>query len=76
MPVFVSSILLGVWGLNIITRMIAPHFPGLNLKGKYFALQLVLMTNKLQPILGNVIITNVQMPCSYPLTTMLYKNGK
>lgn len=75
LPVFFTSILLGVWGLNMITRMLGPKFPDLSLRRKYLALQLVLMANKLQPLIGMIVVSNVEIPCSYPLTTALYKHG-
>lgn len=75
-PIFFTSILFGVWGLNIITRMVAPKYPELNLRGKYFALQLVLMANKLQPIIGTIVVVNTNFDCVYPLTTSLYKHGE
>lgn len=74
-PVFVTSILLGVWGLNIVTRMLNPSFPDMNLRGKYLALQLVLMANKLQPIISTLIVANVDFHCTFPLTAALYRQG-
>lgn len=76
LPVFFTSILFGVWGLNIITRMIGPKYPNLCLRPKYLALQLVLMANKLQPLIGMIIVANVDIECQHPLTTSLYKHGE
>ena len=76
MPVFFTSILFGVWGLNIITRMLGPKFPELGLRRKYLALQLVLMANKLQPLIGMIVVAHVDFNCQYPLTTALYKHGE
>lgn len=75
-PVFFTSILFGVWGLNIITRMLGPKFPDFALRWKYLALQLVLMANKLQPLVGMVVVANVDFECHYPLTTAVYKHGE
>ncbi|XP_055692219.1 organic solute transporter alpha-like protein [Lutzomyia longipalpis] len=74
LPFIITSILLVIWGLNIIVRMMAPNYPQLRLRPKYFALQFVLMMTKIQPGIGNVIVANIDFPCWYPLTPALYKN--
>lgn len=76
LPVFVTSILFGVWGLNLITRMLGPKFPDYSMRRKYVAVQLVLMANKLQALIGMVIVGNVDFECEYPLTTAVYKHGE
>lgn len=35
-PFMVTSILIGVWGLNVAVRMIAPYFPEQNLLVSFF----------------------------------------
>ncbi|XP_059622913.1 organic solute transporter alpha-like protein [Phlebotomus argentipes] len=74
LPFIITSIILCIWGLNIIVRMMAPCFPDLHLRAKYFALQFVLMMTKIQPGIGNAIVANIEFPCWYPLTPALYKN--
>ncbi|GAB0090720.1 Organic solute transporter alpha-like protein [Sergentomyia squamirostris] len=74
LPFIITSILLCIWGLNVIVRMMAPCFPELRIRPKYFALQFVLMMTKIQPAIGSVIVANMDFPCWYPLTPSLYKN--
>ncbi|XP_063696761.1 organic solute transporter alpha-like protein [Culicoides brevitarsis] len=54
-PFIVGPILLGVWGLNIMLRMFDEAAPDYKLKGKYFALQLVLIFCKLLPAVEKVL---------------------
>uniref|UniRef100_A0A1B0GNS8 Uncharacterized protein n=1 Tax=Phlebotomus papatasi TaxID=29031 RepID=A0A1B0GNS8_PHLPP len=58
----------------MIVRMMSPNFPDLRIRPKYFALQFVLMMTKIQPGIGNAIVSSIAFPCWYPLTPSLYKN--
>uniref|UniRef100_A0A1B0CWW3 Putative organic solute transporter alpha-like protein n=1 Tax=Lutzomyia longipalpis TaxID=7200 RepID=A0A1B0CWW3_LUTLO len=73
-PFVLISLLSCIWGLNMITRMIAPHFPYYKLVQKYFCVQFVLLMCKIQPTIADMVVSNVNFPCHYPLTPHVYKN--
>ncbi|XP_049530327.1 organic solute transporter alpha-like protein [Anopheles darlingi] len=74
-PLIVASILLGVWGLNILVRMIAPLYSDLKLMGKYFVLQAVLILCRIQPLIIAAIVSGAALDCSFPMTQQVQKNA-
>ncbi|XP_052865002.1 organic solute transporter alpha-like protein [Anopheles cruzii] len=74
-PWIVTSILLGVWGLNILVRMISPLYSDLKLMGKYFVLQAVLILCRIQPLVITAIVSSSVADCSFPLTLQVQKNA-
>ncbi|XP_055643180.1 organic solute transporter alpha-like protein [Toxorhynchites rutilus septentrionalis] len=74
-PFIVISIILGVWGLNIIVRMIAPMQEELKVMAKYVALQPVLILCKVQPLVIMVIVTYVTPKCEFPMVLQVQKNA-
>ncbi|XP_038119420.1 organic solute transporter alpha-like protein [Culex quinquefasciatus] len=74
-PFIAGSILLGVWGLNILVRMIAPLYEEFKIMGKYVVLQAVLILCKIQPVVIMVIVTYVTPRCDFPLVLQVQKNA-
>lgn len=74
-PFMVSSILIGLWGLNILVRLIQPQAKNHNLMLKYLSLQLVLVFCKLQPAILEGLFHLVVFPNQYPLTEHVYKQS-
>lgn len=74
-PFIVLSIILGVWGLNIIVRMVSPLYSEFKLMGKYVVLQAVLLLCKIQPLVIMGIVTYVTPSCDFPLTLQVQKNA-
>uniref|UniRef100_A0A182PKH2 Organic solute transporter alpha-like protein n=1 Tax=Anopheles epiroticus TaxID=199890 RepID=A0A182PKH2_9DIPT len=74
-PLIVISILLGVWGLNILVRMIAPLYSDLKLMGKYFVLQTVLILCRIQPLVIAAIVSSSITDCAFPNTLQVQKNA-
>lgn len=72
----VASILLGVWSLQINSRMIAVHLPEYKIMHKYFAIQLVLILYKLQPALIHAFCYGVEMLAGYRINSKVIENGK
>lgn len=72
----VISILIGVWGLQISSRMIANHLPEHRILKKYFAIQLVLILYKLQPALINGFSYGMHMIAGYQINSKIIQNGK
>lgn len=72
----VSSILIGVWSLQITSRMIAKHLPEHKIMHKYAAIQLVLILYKLQPTLMHGICSAVEMNTSHRIASKCIENGK
>ncbi|GAB0090707.1 Organic solute transporter alpha-like protein [Sergentomyia squamirostris] len=73
-PFVIISLVACIWGLNMNTRMIAPHFPYYKILQKYFSIQFILLMCKIQPTIADLIVSNVNFPCNYPLTPHVYKN--
>lgn len=79
LPFMLASIIAVVWGLNLLTSVVAPVLPDHGIQGKYLVLQLVLLMCKLQPAIGDLIYLaeGVQsIPVEAPMTVSVYKNGK
>lgn len=74
-PFIVVSIILGVWGLNIIVRMVHPLYNEFQLMAKYVVLQAVLILCKLQPLVIMALVTYVTPSCAFPLTLQVQKNA-
>lgn len=74
-PLIVISILLGVWGLNILVRMLAPLYSDLKLMGKYFVLQAVLILCRIQPLVIAGIVSSSISDCVFPITLQVQKNA-
>ncbi|XP_055388428.1 organic solute transporter alpha-like protein [Condylostylus longicornis] len=75
-PFMFTSILTGVWGLNIVTRMVDSHVKNLNMKKKFFALQFILIFCKLQFIILNSSLDGVYLGSQgYPITDTVYKQA-
>ncbi|XP_055704584.1 organic solute transporter alpha-like protein [Phlebotomus papatasi] len=73
-PFVIISICCCIWGLQMLMRMIAPYFPYYKIMQKYLVVQLVLLMCKIQPTIADLVVTNVNFPCNYPLTPHVYKN--
>lgn len=73
----VTSILTGVWGLNIALRLLVPFCAEYRLKGKFLAIQLVLITCKLLPYIVHQVMKSVysQGSSNYPMTPRVNTNG-
>uniref|UniRef100_A0A182QJU1 Organic solute transporter alpha-like protein n=1 Tax=Anopheles farauti TaxID=69004 RepID=A0A182QJU1_9DIPT len=74
-PFIVISILLGVWGLNVLVRMLAPLYSDLKLMGKYFVLQAVLILCRIQPLIIAAIVSSTVSECAFPITLQVQKNA-
>lgn len=72
----VISIVIGVWSLQITSRMIAKHLPEHRILQKYFAIQLVLILYKLQPALINGFSYGMHMVAGYQINSKIIQNGK
>lgn len=70
------SILIGVWSLQITSRMIAKHLPEHRIMQKYFAIQLVLILYKLQPAVLNGLSYSIYMLADYQINSKIIQNGK
>lgn len=79
-PFMLASILPVVWGLNILFRLAVPIVPEHLIPHKYFCLQLVLLMCKIQPAIGDLIISNAYslytMDVPFPMSVEVYKNGR
>ncbi|KAG5674506.1 hypothetical protein PVAND_004468 [Polypedilum vanderplanki] len=71
LPVIATSILLAVWGFNVIIRMLVPYYSNLNLLKKFLAFQLVLVSCKFQPVLLNLILRNYIETCDGAITVVV-----
>lgn len=60
-PFIVASILTGIWSLQITSRMMARYLPDHAIMPKYFAIQLVLVLYKFQPILIRFGLSGLEM---------------
>ncbi|XP_053671214.1 organic solute transporter alpha-like protein [Anopheles nili] len=74
-PLIVVSILLGVWGLNVLVRMLSPLYSDLKLMGKYFVLQAVLILCRIQPLIIAAIVGSTIAECAFPMTLQVQKNA-
>lgn len=74
-PFIVVSIIAGVWGLNIIVRMVNPLYSEFKVMGKYVVLQAVLILCKVQPLVIMGLVTYVTPSCAFPLTLQVQKNA-
>lgn len=72
----VTSIGIGVWSLQITSRMIASHLPEHRIMPKYFAIQLVLILYKLQPTLMHGFCHGVETFMDYRIASKIVENGK
>lgn len=72
----VASIMCGVWSLQINSRMIAAHLPEYKIMHKYFAIQLVLILYKLQPVLIHAFCYGVETATGYRFNSKVIENGK
>lgn len=74
-PFTVVSILCGLWGLNITVKMIGKLFPDYNLSKKMLGLQLILLLCKLQYLILNTQLNNIDFGGIYPITNTIYKQN-
>lgn len=95
MPFMGVSILFGIWGLQISSRMFSPLFleykimvndyrqlksltnlRNFLLQQKYFAVQLVLLICKLQPLVAQIeLAINGSNNDAFPMTKRVFSNG-
>lgn len=66
----------GVWSLQINSRMVAPQLPDHKIMHKYFAIQLVLILYKLQPVLLHGIAYGIKYATDYQINSKIIENGK
>lgn len=74
-PFLIISILLGIWGLsmtiNILKDVLDPQFL---ISKKFFLLQLVIISSKLQALILKSLVWTGTLPCNTPLTSTTYAN--
>ncbi|XP_037032997.1 organic solute transporter alpha-like protein isoform X2 [Bradysia coprophila] len=76
MPFLGISVLSGVWGLQMASRMFSPLFIEYKLTPKYIAVQMVLLICKLQPLIAQIELTiNGSNDNGYPITRKVYGNA-
>ncbi|XP_073840836.1 organic solute transporter alpha-like protein [Musca autumnalis] len=72
-PFLVCSILIGIWALNIVVRMVNSIHSEYGLMKKMFCLQLILLLCKLQYMLLDTQLNNVDLGGYYPINHTIYK---
>lgn len=72
-PFLVGSIVSGLWGLNITVKMISKLFPDYNLLKKMLSLQLILLLCKLQYVVLDSQLNNIDFGGVYPITNTIHK---
>lgn len=72
-PFIVTSIICGLWGLNITVKMISKLFPDHNLLKKMFSLQLILLLCKLQYVILDTQLNHIDFGGIYPITNTIFK---
>ncbi|SPP76538.1 organic solute transporter alpha-like protein [Drosophila guanche] len=72
-PFIVSSIVLGVWSLQITVRMVTKLRGDYQLRKKMFCLQLVVMLCKLQYLVLYDQLDDIKMGGEYPINHTVYK---
>lgn len=75
-PVIIFSILCGIWGMIMTMTMLGDVLKEHNVRGKFFALQFVLLLAKLQGLLARFAVTSELFPCKMPITPTVYANCK
>ncbi|KAJ6636092.1 Organic solute transporter alpha-like protein [Pseudolycoriella hygida] len=75
MPFMGISILIGIWGLQITSRMFSPLFLEYKIMPKYLSMQLVLLICKLQPLVAQIeVAVNGSSSDEYPITRKVFGN--
>ncbi|XP_058976717.1 organic solute transporter alpha-like protein isoform X1 [Musca domestica] len=72
-PFLVSSILIGIWALNIVVRMVNSIHSEYGLMKKMFCLQLILLLCKLQYMLLDTQLNHIELGGYYPINHTIYK---
>lgn len=72
----VASIMTGIWALQISSRMIAQGLPEYKIMQRYFAIQLVLVVYKLQPIILHGVCYGIENFTQYKVISKVVENGK
>ncbi|XP_061396255.1 organic solute transporter alpha-like protein [Musca vetustissima] len=72
-PFLVCSILIGIWALNIVVRMVNSIHSEYGLTKKMFCLQLILLLCKLQYMLLDTQLNNIELGGYYPINHTIYK---
>lgn len=75
-PFTAISIMLAVYGFNLLVRMIAPIYPDQRVFGKYIAFQLILVFVKLQPTVLQFLLMNAFNVCCLPYTIPMQRNSE
>ncbi|XP_017877322.1 organic solute transporter alpha-like protein [Ceratina calcarata] len=73
-PFAVTSILLGIYGLTIITKSLQQAAPELKLHRKTAVSQLMLLFSKLQAFIIKSLPQTGLFPCNPPITPQIYAN--
>ncbi|XKL66080.1 hypothetical protein PGB90_009500 [Kerria lacca] len=73
-PVIIVSIFSGLWGMIMTMTMLRDVLKEHNIRGKFFALQLVLLLAKLQGLLARFAVWGDVFPCKLPITPTVYAN--
>ncbi|KAF6205018.1 hypothetical protein GE061_019185 [Apolygus lucorum] len=73
-PVVVTSILTGIWGMVMTTRMLIPVLKDHLLQGKFLVLQMVLLFAKFQGFIAKGVALSGVFPCRHPITPTVYTN--
>lgn len=75
-PVVIMSILTGIWGMVMTTRMLMPVLKEHLLQGKFLVLQMVLLFAKFQGFIAKIVAHSDIFPCKHPITPTVYTNRK
>lgn len=75
-PFIGISIITGVWSLQMTARMISSLFHEHRILPKYFAVQLVLVICKLQPLIAQGLLMAIELDFTYPITSRVFGNSK
>ncbi|KAK4886247.1 hypothetical protein RN001_002518 [Aquatica leii] len=73
-PVIVASIFIGIWSMSMTIQLLKDVLKDYNIFSKFIALQLVLMSSKLQALIIKGIVWLRVLPCHPPLTPTVYAN--
>ncbi|BES92912.1 Hypothetical protein NTJ_05721 [Nesidiocoris tenuis] len=74
LPIMITSILTGIWGMVMTTKMLIPVLPEHKLQGKFLVLQLVLVLAKFQGLAAKAFASGDFFPCRHPITPTVYTN--
>jgi len=74
LPVIVTSIITGIWGMVMTLKMTEEVLKEYHLKGKFFVLQFVLIFAKFQAIAAKMVVWSNAIECRQPITPTVFSN--